>query len=138
MNRSNSDELLKNMDPELIEGKYYIASVNESQLMAIANYLNNIICIYRENEGLTVVFSESVKGHISGLTNKEIVGPFAMITLGVYSDLMSIGFLAKITGALADEKISVNAFSAYHHDHLLVPYNEKDSAMAALKRLQKR
>lgn len=137
MGISSIDELLKNMNTELIKGKYYIASVNESQLMAIANYLNYIVCIYRENEGLTVVFSESVKGHISELTDKEIVGPFAMITLGVYSDLMSIGFLAKITKALADEKISVNAFSAYHHDHLLVPYDEKGRAMAALKRLQK-
>jgi hypothetical protein len=43
--------------------------------------------------------------------------------------------LAKITTALAKEGISVNAFSAYYHDHLFVPYDRKEDAMAALAEL---
>ncbi|MBD3210430.1 ACT domain-containing protein [Candidatus Micrarchaeota archaeon] len=48
---------------------------------------------------------------------------------------MAVGFLAKITQALAEKKISVNAFSAYHHDHLFVPYGRKEDTMETLRRI---
>jgi len=132
---SDLSDLLKRMEPKLKEGKYHIATVESSQLMAMANYLDYLLCVFREGEGLTVVFSEEIKDEIHDVTEKEVVGPFALITLNVQSDLMAVGFLAKITEALAKEKISVNAFSAYHHDHLLVPFDKKDKALNVLKKL---
>ena len=134
---SDAKEMVKKMNPELREGKYFIASVDQSQLMTLSGYLQYIISIYREEEGLTTVFSEPLKEIVEGLTKEKIVGPFGMITLNVYSDLMGIGLLKEVTEALAKEKISVNAFSAYHHDHLFVPYDRKDDAVNALKELQK-
>jgi len=133
---SDLNKLLKEMSPDLRGGKYYIASVDESKLMTIAGYMQYIVCVYREEEGLTIVFAEPLKEIVEDLTEKEIAGPFGLIMLKVYSDLMAVGFLAKITEVLAKEKISVNAFSAYHHDHLLVPYDRKDDAVKALKELQ--
>ena len=132
---SDLGELLKKMKPKLFEGTYYFASVDSSNLMELANYLDDITGIFRENEGLTIVFSGKIKDDILQITEKDIIGPFALITLSVESDLMAIGFLAKITEALAKEKISVNAFSAYHHDHIFVPFERKDDAMKALMRL---
>ena len=134
---SNLKELLKNMKPTLAKGKFYMASVDESELMALAGYVDYITDIFREKEGISIVFSEEIKEEMKGLTEKKIIGPFALITMNVYSDLMAVGFLAKITEALAKEKISMNAFSAYHHDHLLVPYDRKDDALKALEKLQK-
>jgi hypothetical protein len=134
---SNLRELLRKMEPSLSEGKFHIASINESEQMALASHMGHIISIFREKEGLSIVFSEEIKGEVEGITKNRIAGPFALITLNVYSDLMAIGFLAKITEALAKEKISVNAFSAYHHDHLLVPYKRKEDALKALEKLQK-
>jgi len=125
------------MKPTLAKGKFYMASVDESELMALAGYVDYITDIFREKEGLSIVFSEEIKEEMGELTEKKIIGPFALITMNVYSDLMAVGFLAKITEALAKEKISMNAFSAYHHDHLLVPYDRKDDAMKALEKLQK-
>ena len=133
---SNLKKLLKDMQPKMAKTKYFMASVGGGELMALANYLDYIICIYREKEGLTVVFEEDIKDSISGMTEK-MAGPFALITLDVYSDLMAVGFLVKIADALAKEKISVNAFSAYHHDHLLVPWERKEDALKALERLGK-
>ncbi|MDD5172325.1 MAG: ACT domain-containing protein [Candidatus ainarchaeum sp.] len=133
---SGLDELLKNMQPKMAKTRYFMASVGEGELMALSGYLEYIICIYREKEGLTVVFEEGIKEDIAGMTEK-MVGPFALITLNVYSDLMAVGFLARITDALAKEKISVNAFSAYHHDHLLVPWERKEDALKALEKLGK-
>ncbi|MBU0590574.1 ACT domain-containing protein, partial [Candidatus Micrarchaeota archaeon] len=57
--------------------------------------------------------------------------------LTVNSDLFAVGFLAKITTALAAKGISMNAYSAYHHDHLLVPFERKEEAMEILDKLSK-
>ena len=129
------DKLLKEMLPKVLEGKYFLGSVPESEMMVLANYLDYITCIYREEEGLTVLFSGEIKEEIESVGSGKVAGPFALITLEVNSDLFAVGFLAKITGVLAKEKISVNAFSAYYHDHLLVPYERKGEAMAALEKL---
>ncbi len=132
---SNLDELMRKMSPEAIGGKYYMVSVDESRLMVLANYLKYIRCIYKEDEGLSVVFSEEILGEMKGLSD-DLAGPFALITLKVESDLFAVGFLAKITAALAKEGISVNAFSAYHHDHLLVPYEKREDALKTLEKLK--
>jgi hypothetical protein len=128
-------ELLKNMAPEPAEGKYYVATVDESQLMTLAGYLDYLVDIFQEDEGLSIVFLEEIKEEISSLTEQPVVGPFAKITLTVHSDLLAVGFLARITEALAMKEIPVNAFSAYYHDHLFVPYEKKDEAMAVLRKL---
>lgn len=138
MTVSDLGQLLKNMEPVLDKEKYFIASVEESSLMALAEYLGSIICIFRENEGLTTVFQEEINDDMKSLSGFGTTGPFALITLNVYSDLMAVGFLAKITEALAAKGISVNAFSAFHHDHLLVPYEKKDMAMESLKQLSEK
>jgi len=131
-------KLLNGMKPELNEGKYFLASVPESEIMAVANYLDYITCIYREEEGLTIVLSEEIQEEMEEVSEEKIAGPFALITLSINSDLFAVGFLAKITEALAKEKISVNAFSAYFHDHILVPYGRKEDAMDALGKLSGR
>ena len=126
--------------------------------MSVANYLSYIVGIYREEEGLTLVFSDEIKEEMESISQdvhfaserkmhqtsgvstpdaEKVLGPFALITLKVNSGLFAVGLLASVTGALAKEGIPVNAFSAYHHDHLLVPYEKKDAALAALKKLQK-
>jgi hypothetical protein len=129
--------LLAGMSPTHVPGKYYLASVDESQLMALAGYLDYVLAIFREEEGLSVVVSEDIKAEVAELSDKEPIGPFALITLGVNSDPMAVGFLAKIAAALAAKGISVNAYSAYHHDHVLVPFEKKDLAMRTLDALSK-
>ncbi|MFP3949628.1 MAG: ACT domain-containing protein [Candidatus Micrarchaeia archaeon] len=137
MGEKDLGKLLKEMNPELADGKYFLASVPESEIMVLANYLDYITCIYREEEGLTVLFSEEINDEIEGIAEGKVEGPFALITLNVNSDLFAVGFLAEITGALAMEGISVNAFSAYFHDHLLVPYQRKGDVISALGKLSR-
>jgi hypothetical protein len=133
---SDLDRLIKDMDPALSGRKYYMATVDESALMALASSLEYVLDVFREDEGLSVVFEEDAMDAVQELAGGKIAGPFALITLRVRSDLMAVGFLARLAAALAEEGISVNAFSAYHHDHLLVPLERKDDAMRALARLR--
>jgi hypothetical protein len=132
---SDLEKLLNNMEPVLMDGRYYFATVDESQLLTLSGYLDGISSIFREKEGLSIVFSEDLKAVMSRLSGKAIVGPFALISLTIHSDLHAVGLMARITGALAKEGISVNAISAYYHDHLYVPYDRKEDAMAVLAEL---
>ncbi|MCX6770924.1 MAG: ACT domain-containing protein [Candidatus Micrarchaeota archaeon] len=129
--------LLRSLSPSLSEGIYCIGTFDEAQMMGLAGYLKHITCIYREDEGITAVFSSGIEEEMKLYTSAKISGPFALITLGVVSPLLSVGLLAKITGALAEKGIPVNAYSAYYHDHLLVPYDKREAALDALKKLQK-
>jgi uncharacterized protein len=129
--------LLRTLEPALEQGKYCMGTFDESQIMGIAGYLQYIAGIFREKEGITAIFSDEVRREMSLYTETKIEGPFALITLRVISPLLSVGLLAKITDALAKEGIPANAFSAYYHDHILVPYEKRDEALAALKKLQK-
>jgi hypothetical protein len=63
--------------------------------------------------------------------------PSRLITLTVHSALDAVGFLAAITARLAAAGISVNAVSAFHHDHLFVPAERADEAMAILQAISK-
>jgi len=56
-----------------------------------------------------------------------------MITLDIHSSLEAVGFLAVITARLAAAGLSVNPVSAFYHDHLFVPVDRADEAMAILK-----
>jgi hypothetical protein len=46
-----------------------------------------------------------------------------------------VGFLAAITASLAEAGISVNAVSAFYHDHLFVPVERAEDAKLLLQRL---
>jgi hypothetical protein len=47
-----------------------------------------------------------------------------------------VGFLAAITGRLADAGISVNPVSAFYHDHLFVPEHKADEALHHLQNMR--
>ena len=59
--------------------------------------------------------------------------PFRMITLEIRSSLDAVGFLAAVTTKLAAHGIAVNAVSAFHHDHLFVPAERAEEALALLR-----
>ncbi len=58
-----------------------------------------------------------------------------MITLNIHSSLDAVGFLAAITARLAAAGMGVNPVSAYFHDHLFVPADRAEEAMAVLEAL---
>jgi hypothetical protein len=59
----------------------------------------------------------------------------AMITLQVHSALDAVGLTAAVSSALADAGIACNVVAGYHHDHLFVPYERGEEAVAILTAL---
>lgn len=120
--------LLGNMKPEMRQGTFVFCTIspNEPVPATVTPLLT-----FREQEGTTLVIV---------LEEAEAAGlryAFAsrLITLTAHSALDAVGFLAAITARLAEAGISVNAVSAFHHDHLFVPADRADEAMAVLQEL---
>ncbi len=122
----NLGVLLKSMKPKLVKGEFVFCTLSKKKFSKIK--LNPIL-IFHEKEGVTLILPRRVADKL----RLSYQNSWALITLTVHSDLAAVGFLAAITKKLAEEGISINAVSAYYHDHLFVPYEKREQAMKALK-----
>ena len=62
----------------------------------------------------------------------------AWLTLTVHSALEAVGLTAAFSRALADAGIACNVLAGHHHDHLLVPSDRAEQAIATLRALSSR
>ncbi|MBL0162531.1 MAG: ACT domain-containing protein [Xanthomonadales bacterium] len=116
------------MQPVLNPGRYVFVTVSPDQLLD----LHSIVASVREPEGLSVVLTE--QGAIElGLEASYLA---AWITLTVHSDLAAVGLTAAFSNALAQSGISCNVVAGNHHDHVFVPHEQAQVAMAVLQTLQ--
>jgi len=65
----------------------------------------------------------------------DAVFPSAWLTLTVHSSLEAVGLTAAFATALAARSIPANVLAGLRHDHLLVPVDRADDAIAALRAL---
>ncbi|GAA4905216.1 hypothetical protein EV188_102240 [Actinomycetospora succinea] len=117
------DRLLAGMEPLLHPRRYVFVSDLPDGVEALATI--------REDEGLSAIVT-AADAETHGLAGAF---PCAGITLRVHSALDAVGFLAVITRALADAGIGTNPVAGFHHDHLFVPWERRDDAMAVLRAL---
>jgi hypothetical protein len=120
------ETLLQNMKPEMHDGVFVFCTIPDDQEIPATI---RPVHIFREREGTAFVVRRE---------EAERVGmPFQfasrLITLNVHSSLEAVGFLAAITARLAKAGISVNAVSAFYHDHLFVPDHRADEALHHLQ-----
>ena len=123
----NLTTLLRSMRPTLRDGEYVFCALPHGVLAPDVES----VCAFREDEGLTIVVGRG-EADTCGLPYESV---FRWITLTVHSSLDAVGFLAEVTGALAAHGISTNAVSAYYHDHLFVPADRANEALALLRTL---
>ncbi len=89
------------------------------------------VATVREDEGWTAVVPRD-RADAAGLAYD---GTFRRITLTVHSSLAAVGFLAAVARALADAGVACNPVSGAYHDHLFVPAERADEALAVLRAL---
>ncbi|MEL8055254.1 MAG: ACT domain-containing protein [Pseudomonadota bacterium] len=97
-----------------------------ADLITLQN-VRDIAMLFREDEGLTII--------LRAAANTPADNQWAWLELSVSSDLQAVGFLAAVSNALAEADIPCNAVAAYHHDHLFVPADKVEAAVAALEGL---
>lgn len=61
---------------------------------------------------------------------------YQLITIDVELEPELVGFMERISGALARESISILSYAAFSRDHFFVPQHQFEAALNALKRLQ--
>ncbi len=124
------DRLLASMNPELRPGVYVFATLEPGT--APPEGVESVM-VFREAEGTTLILPlEAAEG--AGIAG---VFPCRMITLRIHSSLEAVGFMARITTRLAGAGIGVNPVSAFFHDHLFVPENRGEEAVALLRELSR-
>ncbi len=89
------------------------------------------LATFHEEEGTTLVL-ERAAADAAGLQYGPVL---RCITLQVHSSLAAVGLTAAVSGALANAGISANVIAAYHHDHVFVPTDRADEALAILESL---
>jgi hypothetical protein len=120
------EALLRDIKPEMQEGIFVFCTIEPGAEIPAAVRPR---LTFHEQEGTTlVVRREEAEG--LGLRYQFVS---RLITLTVHSSLDAVGFLAAITARLAEAGISVNAVSAFHHDHLFVPNDRADEALRLLQ-----
>ena len=125
---TNLRELLSGMQPVLHDAVYlFVTIAHERQLPpSLAP-----VMLFEEREGRTLIIEEGAA------TSSGLAGTFRcrMITLEIHSSLEAVGFLAAVTTRLAAAGIGVNPVSAFYHDHLFVPEDRAEEALALLQEL---
>lgn len=122
---TNLDKLLSSMSAELVDGLYVFATVSDGVIPAGVRPR----MMFDEAEGMTLILlKEEADAH--GLAYEF---PCRMISLNIHSSLEAVGFLARITTALAKHDMGVNPVSGFFHDHLFVPDGRELDAIAVLE-----
>ena len=93
---------------------------------------DSAVATVHEAEGLTAVVPVEVVRDRGDEPDFEA----SWLTLRVHSSLQAVGLTAVVSRALADHGIPCNVIAGYHHDHLLVPSDRADTAIAAIEALR--
>jgi hypothetical protein len=122
--------LLASLQPELQEGVFVFVSQGPDSPALPDDVVP--IMRFREQEGWTSIVKETAAFR-AGLD-----GSFRcrLVTLKVHSSLEAVGLLAAVTTRLAAAGISVNAVSAFYHDHFFVAPEHAEKACAILRELR--
>lgn len=116
------------LQPQLDPGRYVFTTVAEGVPLGVAPVVTVV-----EPEGLTLVLTQD-DADAAGLAYDYVA---AWITLGVVSTLDEVGLTAAFATRLAAAGISCNVVAGFHHDHLFVPRDRADEAVALLEQLDR-
>lgn len=104
----------------------------------IAEAGNPFMALLVDKDEVTLMIEQEDFEHfqkrLRDATMSDIV--YRLITFDVELEPTLVGFMAHISTALAEAKISILPFAAYTRDHLFVAEADFDKAMTILKQLQ--
>ena len=125
----NLKQILKSLSPIVLPDVFVYSTVPSD--FAMEWHKLTPLALIREAEGLTVILSQQVAQE----QGWPFVGHYRCISLTVHSSLEAVGLTAAVSQALAEKHIPANMLAGYYHDHILVPVDSVDAAMAVLAEL---
>lgn len=123
--------LLSNIAPALDERNFVFCTFPEFDWNSMKHL--NPTGFFQEKEGATFIITEQ-----QAIDNNILYeSVYRLITLNVHSSLDAVGLTAAFSAKLAEKEISANVVAAYYHDHIFVPEDKAELALAAIHELQK-
>jgi hypothetical protein len=126
------------------EKDYIIVQLPATAITAAAGIIAEIsepFCalIVDKDEVSLVVPQEVWEDFSKRLPNHKVAEkPYKLITFDIVLEMNLVGFMARISQALAEANVSILTFAAFTRDHFLVPADQFDIAMVALQKLKSR
>lgn len=126
------DAMLASLQIDRHPGVLSVVSIDEANLSSteLQALERAAFASVREAEGRTFVVAAEFAS-AAGLTS---VFDGVWLTLRVWSALDAVGLTAAVSTALAKEGVACNVFAGAYHDHLLVPVDAAERAIAVLER----
>lgn len=119
-------ELLRTMEPVHVPGEFVFVTVSSIADLPAGMTVHAMVL---EPEGISLVLERADAAALG--SEPDFVA--AWITLRVHSALDAVGLTAAVSAALTGAGISCNVIAGRCHDHLLVPVDRLDDALAALE-----
>jgi dihydrofolate reductase len=121
--------LISTLRPERVPGVYVFCSVMDET--SLPSGTRPAVAV-REPEGLTVVVPvpDAIAAGLDGRFE------CAWIRISATSALDAVGLTAAMAAALTADGIACNVVAGFHHDHLFVPVDRVQDALAALNALR--
>lgn len=119
----DTQAMIAGMAPELDPRRWAFVAVTPDRAPEL---LGAALGTFREAEAVSAIVPAELD---------EDAPVFARIVLTVQSDLEGVGLTAAVATALAGAGIACNVVAALHHDHLFVPADRADEALAILQAL---
>ena len=123
------EEMLRTLTVSVRPDRYTFLSIEQ-----IPELGDGVAAVLTEAEGTTVVATVE-RAEAEGW---PVDFQAAWLTLEVHSSLEAIGLTAAFSAALGEVGIACNVLAGFHHDHLLVPADRADEAVAVLEGLRDR
>ena len=123
------EEMLRTLTVSVRPDRYTFLSTEEVPALG-----DGVAAVLTEAEGTTVVTTVA-RAEAEGW---PVDFEAAWLTLDVHSALEAVGLTAAFSAALGAAEIPCNVLAGFHHDHLLVPADRADEAVAALEGLRDR
>ncbi|MDD9724282.1 ACT domain-containing protein [Roseovarius sp. SK2] len=110
-------------DPET----WHFCTTDDRELAARAR--PHALAVFGEEEGTSLILPDEAARDLGFAVEM----PMSRITLSVHSALDGVGLTAAVATALAGAHIPCNVVAAYHHDHVFVPEELAEDAVAILR-----
>jgi len=136
------DEALAQAELYTDDYKYHFIKLPSNAITAAASVVaetgNPFTALLVDKDEVTLMLdSEDYEAYKHRLLDHEVSTTlYRLITFNVVLEPTLIGFMARITQALANAKISVLPFAAFSRDHLFVSESDFDKAMQVLQELK--
>eukprot|EP01059_Diplonema_ambulator_P007518 TRINITY_DN16986_c0_g1_i1.p1 TRINITY_DN16986_c0_g1~~TRINITY_DN16986_c0_g1_i1.p1 ORF type:complete len:225 (+),score=44.58 TRINITY_DN16986_c0_g1_i1:66-740(+) len=126
------EAIIASLDPSLSSETYVYATIPRAAGFP-PDLFPHLESYQNEPEGHSVIIPTHSTAHLPEGTPTTFTSK--RITLKVHSSLESVGLTAKISSLFAKHGVPCNIVAGYHHDHLYVPVEKAEDALALLKNM---